>query len=257
MEEESLKIIPPLRGAFFSLGNGQKRTAGNDWILGGYSSPPHTGEAFVFSSTPISAYLESKMIDYAATFEELEQVFENEGIPTDAPGFYDHPHFLALEQVQPNLLNSYARYVDTRHYSDDYLAHAGRVTRVAAHELHKLLRRYSRPILTLLPPTILTVQGERAKADATDICCPSAIEEALSRGVPRQEIIFDYRPDLRKFFSVFPSTLISVSELTLKYIPCAVGASNCPLDKITSLTLCEKPAGQLYREYIAPRLRGV
>jgi hypothetical protein len=30
MEEESLKIIPPLPGAFFSVGGGLNSTAGND-----------------------------------------------------------------------------------------------------------------------------------------------------------------------------------------------------------------------------------
>lgn len=84
------------------------------------------------------------MIDYAATFQHLEKAFSKEGIPTRTPGFYDHPRFLCIERSQPDLLNCYARYVDTKSYSPEYLEHAAQIIRTAAGELRKLLKRDGR-----------------------------------------------------------------------------------------------------------------
>lgn len=42
----------------------------------------------------------------------LEHAFANRNIPFDAPGFYDHPNFLAQEQKDPRFLELYAQYVE-------------------------------------------------------------------------------------------------------------------------------------------------
>jgi hypothetical protein len=56
--------------------------------------------------------------------QRLERAFSNRGIPVAAPGFYDHPAFLAEERKHPQFLEQYARYVEVRAYDASYLATA-------------------------------------------------------------------------------------------------------------------------------------
>ena len=62
----------------------------------------------------------------------LERVFANRGIPTDAPGFYNHPAFMAAEQADPRFLEVYAAWVRARPRSAEYDAHVRRVVPIIA-----------------------------------------------------------------------------------------------------------------------------
>lgn len=53
--------------------------------------------------------------------KELEKIFRTNGIDFAAPGFYNHPNFLAIEQNSPRFLDSYGLYVRHRMYCDEYL----------------------------------------------------------------------------------------------------------------------------------------
>lgn len=56
--------------------------------------------------------------------EEIQRKFEVNKIPTGNPGFYDHPNFKSLEAADPQYLNNYARFVQTKSYSDEYIRSA-------------------------------------------------------------------------------------------------------------------------------------
>jgi hypothetical protein len=71
---------------------------------------------------------------------QLERTFSNEGIPFDIPGFSDHPNFLQCEQSDPRFLELYARYVESRGYTADYLADARKKIDVAARALADAIR---------------------------------------------------------------------------------------------------------------------
>jgi hypothetical protein len=84
------------------------------------------------------------MSPFAISLNELQDGFRHFGVPTDNPGFYDHPSFLALEQRNPELLNLYAAFVAKRHYTREYLDHASAVISRASELLHRELVRHGR-----------------------------------------------------------------------------------------------------------------
>lgn len=84
------------------------------------------------------------MSPFAVSLNELQDGFRHFGVPTDAPGFCDHPAFLALEQRNPELLNLYAAFVAKRHYTREYLDHAAVVISRASNLLHRELVRHGR-----------------------------------------------------------------------------------------------------------------
>jgi len=84
------------------------------------------------------------MSPFAASLEELQEGFRYFGVPTDAPGFCDHPAFLELEQRNPEILNLYAAFVAKRHYTQEYLDRAVAVISRASGLLHRELVRHGR-----------------------------------------------------------------------------------------------------------------
>lgn len=58
---------------------------------------------------------------HSMTLSELITFFEKLGIPTNAPGFYDHPALVELEKSGTDTLSGYARFVLLRQYSTGYL----------------------------------------------------------------------------------------------------------------------------------------
>jgi hypothetical protein len=79
------------------------------------------------------------MATYGGDFRTLESDFHRRGIDTIAPGFYDHPAFLAAEREDNAFLNRYARFVDVRPYEADYLRRASAEIPVLAETLHHIL----------------------------------------------------------------------------------------------------------------------
>ncbi len=53
--------------------------------------------------------------------KNLEQLFSHHKIDSAKPGFYDDPAFMAAEKDDPLFLENYARFVDTRTFSPEYL----------------------------------------------------------------------------------------------------------------------------------------
>jgi hypothetical protein len=84
------------------------------------------------------------MVKYTAGFEKIAADFRQRGIPTDKPGFCDHPKFLEAESHDPDYLNNYAAFVATQPYSTDYLHHARGIIDKASRMLHKELETNGR-----------------------------------------------------------------------------------------------------------------
>lgn len=64
--------------------------------------------------------------------KRLERAFAKRRIDHSIPGFCDSPEFLSEEQVNPRFLEMYARYVESREYSPDYLQNAAQQITIAA-----------------------------------------------------------------------------------------------------------------------------
>ena len=79
------------------------------------------------------------MIDYNEGYEAVARQFQDQGIPVDQPGFYDHPNFVKVEQQIPTYLNNYARFVATRTYTEEYLGRAQREIPLIAGSFHREL----------------------------------------------------------------------------------------------------------------------
>lgn len=76
---------------------------------------------------------------FSAPYEDIVSDFSARGIPTNSPGFFDHPAFLKIERDQPSYLNNYARFVQAQPYSEEYLARARREIPEIARLLHREL----------------------------------------------------------------------------------------------------------------------
>jgi hypothetical protein len=60
------------------------------------------------------------------TYAELLALYADYRIDSSYPGFYDDKRFLRAESVDPQFLETYARFVQCRPYDDDYLSRARR-----------------------------------------------------------------------------------------------------------------------------------
>lgn len=84
------------------------------------------------------------MVNFTASYSELERDFRLRDIPTDSPGFCDYPNFLVAESKEPSLLNNYAAFVAKRPYDNLYLIHARRVITKASGLLYEELLKHGR-----------------------------------------------------------------------------------------------------------------
>lgn len=64
-----------------------------------------------------------KRVRAIARFQELDGLFNDLGITSRDPGFYDDPHFMAAESDDPRFLENYAEWVNLRPRSAEYDDH--------------------------------------------------------------------------------------------------------------------------------------
>lgn len=84
------------------------------------------------------------MIHFTEPFEAIERDFVSHGIPVDIPGFYDDPSFIAIEKLNPSIIDNYARYVYERPRSPEYDMYARKVVPLIAREYHMQLKKNGR-----------------------------------------------------------------------------------------------------------------
>jgi hypothetical protein len=269
------------------------------------------------------------------SFDELSTLFDGMGVPTDQPGFYDHPELQKLERDGVDVLGAYGRFVNTRKYADEYIARVTPQIEAGAKKLSELLfsdgrlgacidcsmsfsrmldqlgiwnytakgaltlrfprksgmgvfnfwpidvgnghpgeyghkwvfappfsvidltlklQDYYRPFGKLLPPFVITQSAGEARAEVSDVLSPAAIDYSDRRGIPRANAYDAFDGGLQKRIDAFPAYSITVNGVDMKYVTCAVGASDCPLSEITSLTLSGRIAPVLFEEEIRPAM---
>lgn len=66
-------------------------------------------------------------MEQSETHDQLRREFAGLGIPMDAPGFYDHPAFVAIEKKNPKFLEAYAKFVQSRPIDRTYIAQVRQV----------------------------------------------------------------------------------------------------------------------------------
>ncbi|MGY3895647.1 hypothetical protein [Aeromonas enterica] len=84
------------------------------------------------------------MAHFSSSMEKIISDFKRHKIDISKSGFYDEPNFLKVEQRNPEYLNNYARFVQDKAYSSEYLDKARKVIPLIANELHKELLRDGR-----------------------------------------------------------------------------------------------------------------
>jgi len=84
------------------------------------------------------------MTKYIESFQEIQADFLRRGIPTDKPGFYDHPRFLDVEKYYPEYLNNYARFVYERPRDLTYDELVKKKVPVIAKHFHDKLKAHGR-----------------------------------------------------------------------------------------------------------------
>lgn len=103
------------------------------------------------------------MSHFADSIQQIISDFKNNNIDISTPGFYDEPNFLKVEQNNPEYLNNYARYVQEKEYSQEYLNKARHVIPIIAEKLQKELLRDGRQgacvDLSMLLSRILEKEG--------------------------------------------------------------------------------------------------
>lgn len=76
--------------------------------------------------------------------QQLEKLFQKDGVEIERPGFYDEPNFLKKEQRDPRYLENYAHYVEARSYDANYLAEAKRKIEFAVQVLFAMVKKDGR-----------------------------------------------------------------------------------------------------------------
>jgi hypothetical protein len=72
------------------------------------------------------------MLDLFENYQAHLDYFIAKGIEVSCPGFYDDERFVKLEQINPNLLNNYASFVNQMTFDNDYLAKAETIIKTTA-----------------------------------------------------------------------------------------------------------------------------
>jgi hypothetical protein len=77
------------------------------------------------------------MVHFSRNNDEIQNHYKQLSIPTDSPGFYDHPNFLSIEKKYPFFLANYARFVSSLSFDGNYLENARAKITVIVAELYK------------------------------------------------------------------------------------------------------------------------
>lgn len=100
-------------------------------------------------------------ISYKAPLEDIVGVWKRNGLSIDQPGFYDDPRYVRVEQAQQGYINTYARYVRDKTYTEGYLARSEAVIQAAATLLSREVIADGRPNLCVAVSKVLSKMLER------------------------------------------------------------------------------------------------
>lgn len=106
-----------------------------------------------------------------------------------------------------------------------------------------------------LPDMLLIEKTQETKGAAEDIFAPEAIHDLLGRGIKRANLFSQCLPHLVDFMRVFPAQEFIHGQTHFKYVPTAIGAPDCELEKMVGMSgKGGKNGGTLYRDVVCPAL---
>jgi len=105
-----------------------------------------------------------------------------------------------------------------------------------------------------LPKYVLSEESKVIAPEVEDIISPEMRAYLKSNGVSKNKQLETVNPVMVKFLETFNTYHIKEEDTLLKYIPVAVGASDCPLEEMVGISLEGKSAFQIYKETVLPEL---
>lgn len=120
----------------------------------------------------------------------------------------------------------------------------------------KLQPYTNKKIPQILPDIVLAKDGSSTNIEPIDIVARHVQRDlTMFQGVKQGQMIATVNPELPKFFNVFPPLKVNQLGVEMKYIRCAISASDEPLEEIKSLTLSGKFGIEVYNDVIEPVLK--
>lgn len=151
-----------------------------------------------------------------------------------------------------------------RHWNEVFLRERGnRRPRVALRPPFRVVditlrqQPYEGDMRKHIPDWVVAEDTEETRGTADDILDSDTRELLSLRGVKPAHYLKVWDPRLPSFLEAFPAHIVRAGETTLKFVTVAVSAPDLPLEEITNMKFSGRPAGQVYRELVLPRLAQV
>lgn len=105
-----------------------------------------------------------------------------------------------------------------------------------------------------LPPYIFQSDYKVCQINEWDIISPDARRMMKMQGI-RGNLLQNTKENWKEFVSVFKPNMVTVGELSLKYIPAGIAAPDEPLERVGTLNLSGRKGLEIYNDLIVPRLK--
>ena len=106
-----------------------------------------------------------------------------------------------------------------------------------------------------IPDVIIEKAINPIEIEFSDICSNEVSYQVMMEGDECTiDTVYRINPVLESFFQTFPASNYNINGTEFKYIPCAIGQSDKPLEEITSLELSNMTGYEVYRDKIVPAL---
>ena len=106
-----------------------------------------------------------------------------------------------------------------------------------------------------IPDVIIEKAINPIEIEFSDICSDEVSNiEMMDSDECTMDTVYRINPVLESFFQIFPASNYNINDTQFKYIPCAIGQSDEPLEEITSLKLSDMTGYEVYRDKIIPAL---
>jgi hypothetical protein len=105
-----------------------------------------------------------------------------------------------------------------------------------------------------LPDCVLSTNAALAEPTVEDIISPEVRRYLLSHGVQKYHQLEKVNPKMVRFLEVFNTYQVEENQTSLKYIPVAVSAPDCPLEEMIGISPKGMSAIETYENLVLPVL---
>ncbi|MCW9012303.1 MAG: hypothetical protein OQL06_00855 [Gammaproteobacteria bacterium] len=106
----------------------------------------------------------------------------------------------------------------------------------------------------MLPEFIVAEGMDLSRYMTEDIISPVIRKHLQRQGIPLKQQLNYLNPTMVRFLDTFDTYKIQSTEIQLKYVPVAIGASDAPLESMIGISLEGKSAKDMYVELVLPEL---